>query len=151
LEKITYRIYENDVPQLILADIERLYKTIFQSNDASKIKKRLATAQDLCLQVAYVGDELAGFKIGYAKDKALYYSWLGAVGERFRGRGIAKELMLQQHDWCKAKGYERVQTKTMNRWKEMLLLNLRVGFDIVSKYKSEDGVVKIILEKGLTF
>jgi GNAT superfamily N-acetyltransferase len=146
---IKYHLYIENIPHEVISDIENLYKDIFQADDASKIKIKLAQEQNICVQVAYHEAILVGFKIGYSKDNTLYYSWLGAVHQDFRGHGIAKKLMLQQHQWCKEQGFEKIQTKTLNHWKAMLILNLQVGFDILSAYESKEGVLKIILEKKL--
>lgn len=46
-------------------------------------------------------------------------------------------------------GYTTGQTKMMNKWHEMLLLNLKNGFDIMRMYKDAKGRHKIVLEKKL--
>lgn len=55
--------------------------------------------------------------------------------------------MKKQHEWCQMNGYSKVQTKTQNRFREMLLLNIRFGFDIIGYHMSNEGGPKIILEK----
>ncbi|WNS77324.1 hypothetical protein RRV45_10165 [Bacillus sp. DTU_2020_1000418_1_SI_GHA_SEK_038] len=42
-----------------------------------------------------------------------------------------------------------VQTKTMNKWRNMLVLNIKNGFDVIDTYTDEKGIHKIILEKNL--
>lgn len=37
----------------------------------------------------------------------------------------------------------------MNRWRNMLLLNIKNGFDIDETYTDDNGLHKIILEKRL--
>ena len=46
-------------------------------------------------------------------------------------------------------GYEVIQTQTKNKWRNMLILNLRHGFDIVGTYTDSKGEPKIILKKRL--
>ncbi|HEY8343405.1 MAG TPA: GNAT family N-acetyltransferase [Calditerricola sp.] len=46
---------------------------------------------------------------------------------RYRRRGIATELMKRQHAWCRRHGYQTIRTHTKNKWREMLILNLRHG------------------------
>ncbi|MDU0370397.1 GNAT family N-acetyltransferase [Hymenobacter endophyticus] len=99
--------------------------------------------------LAYENNQLVGCKLGYERKPGHYYSWLGGVHPDFRGRGIAAELMGQQHAWCAAQGYRRVRTQTYNRWRAMLLLNLRHGFDIIGTVQSSRGL-NIVLEKELT-
>lgn len=67
----------------------------------------------------------------------------------YRKRGIASELMKKQHQYLKESGYSVVQTKTMNKWRSMLVLNIKNGFDVIDTYIDEKGLHKIILEKKL--
>lgn len=67
----------------------------------------------------------------------------------YRGRGIASELMRRQHEWCHNESYKVIRTQTKNKWRDMLILNLRHGFDVVGTYTDEKGEPKIILKKRL--
>jgi hypothetical protein len=49
----------------------------------------------------------------------------------------------------KEHGYEVVRTHTKNKWRSMLILNLRHGFDVIGTYTDNRGEPKIILEKRL--
>ncbi|WP_426490545.1 GNAT family N-acetyltransferase [Hymenobacter sp. 102] len=98
--------------------------------------------------LAYEGNQLIGCKLGYERQPGHYYSWLGGVHPDFRGRGVAGELMRQQHAWCQEQGYRRIRTHTYNRWRAMLLLNLRHGFDIVGTVQGTRGLT-IVLEKNV--
>ncbi|WP_274519618.1 hypothetical protein [Caenibacillus caldisaponilyticus] len=40
-------------------------------------------------------------------------------------------------------------TQTKNKWRAMLLLNLRHGFDIIGTFTDEKGEPKFILQKRL--
>ena len=60
---------------------------------------------------------------------------------------IPKPLLPHQH--LRQAGYRKVQTKTMNRWRNMLLLNIQYGFDIVDTFTDARGSFKIVLEKDL--
>ncbi|MGE3758794.1 MAG: GNAT family N-acetyltransferase, partial [Pseudobdellovibrionaceae bacterium] len=102
------------------------------------------------LAIASIDDKAVGFKLGYELDNTCFYSWLGAVLPEYRKLGIAKSLMETQHEWCKAQGYRRVQTKTQNRFKEMFILNLKSGFEVIGQHLSDEGGPKIILEKKLS-
>lgn len=85
--------------------------------------------------------------IGYQDRKTRFYSWLGGVYPEYRGQGIASELVVKQHAWCRSQGYSVVRTQTKNKWRNMLILNLRHGFDVVGTYTNEHREPKIILEK----
>ena len=45
-------------------------------------------------------------------------------------------------------GYHTVRTQTYNRWRQMLMLNLRFGFDIVGTMQGKRGLI-IVMEKNL--
>lgn len=57
--------------------------------------------------------------------------------------------MKKQHHYLRETGYKVVQTKTMNKWRGMLVLNIKSGFDVVATCTDEKGLHKIILEKHL--
>lgn len=101
------------------------------------------------LFIAEVEGKPVGFKLGYEQSEGEFYSWLGGVLPEYRGLGIAADLMKAQHDWCRKHGYQKIQTKTQNRFREMLLLNLKFGFDVIGLHTSTSGEPKIILEKRL--
>ncbi|MDR7073060.1 GNAT family N-acetyltransferase [Fictibacillus barbaricus] len=94
-------------------------------------------------------DQAIGFKAGYELKPGKYYSWLGGVHPEYRKKGLAGSLMELQHGWCSTNGYQTIQTKTKNKWKSMLILNLKHGFDIIGTYTDSKGEPKIILEKNL--
>jgi GNAT superfamily N-acetyltransferase len=101
------------------------------------------------LLTAFVDGEAVAFKIGFELNAQQFYSWLGGVVPEFRGSGLASDLMKRQHEWCRAQGYNSVQTKTLNRFRDMFILNLRHGFDVIGGHQSDEGGYKIILEKRL--
>ena len=72
--------------------------------------------------VAYVEGELAGFKLGYEQEEAIFYSWLGGVAFDFRRLGLAQSLLEYQETWARRQGYNHIQVKTMNRFPAMLNL-----------------------------
>lgn len=102
------------------------------------------------LFVATVEGQIAGYKAGYEVNAHLYYSWLGGVLPEYRGQGLAKALMKAQHDWLKEQGYKTVRTYTENKYRSMLILNIKQGFDVIGVYKSDhDEKQTIMLEKLL--
>lgn len=101
------------------------------------------------LTTAYIGEQAVAFKLGYELNTRLFYSWLGGVIGEYRGLGIASALMTWQHEWCRKNGYVKIQTKTQNRFQDMLILNLKHGFAIIGTHESDEKGLKIILEKKL--
>jgi predicted GNAT superfamily acetyltransferase len=146
---ITYNMYQGTLDPEILRGILSLYHTIFGIEKTEKVVQYCATMPTLLTQIAQVKGHIIGFKMGYAIDDTIFYSWLGGVDEAYRGQNIAATLMAMQHDRCRAHGYQTVRTKTLNRWRNMLILNIKQGFDIMETYTDERGVLKIVLEKKL--
>ncbi len=130
--------------------IAPLIVEVFGQVKSSKFDAILRNYNNFLLQCALEGSQLVGFKIGYQHDDETFYSWMGAVSPSYRGLGIASLLMKDQHDWCRMKGFKRIQTKTQNRWRDMIALNLRYGFHIVGAYTDGSGKPKLILEKVLS-
>ncbi|MCS6119127.1 GNAT family N-acetyltransferase [Shewanella baltica] len=85
------------------------------------LNQRLQGKKCLIL-VAYVEGELAGFKLGYEQEEAIFYSWLGGVASDFRRLGLAQSLLEYQETWARRQGYNHIQVKTMNRFPAMLNL-----------------------------
>jgi len=132
-----------------LSEIKALYRTVFTEIDESEFTKRIKGAESLFTVLAYSNQELIGCKLGYQIDSAIFYSWLGGVKEEFRKQGIGDELMRRQHNWCRKNGFQIIRTKTRNRFKPMLILNLRNEFDVVKVEPDEQNELKIVLEKRL--
>lgn len=127
--------------------ITDIHQKIFQTKEclSEKIKKKPSLVTNLAIH----NDRIVGYKIGYELDCETFYSWLGGVDPHFRKQGIATKLMEEQHAYARKLGYRKVQTKTMNRWRSMLLLNIKSGFDVIQTIIDENGIHKIVLEKEL--
>lgn len=131
-----------------LRDIASLMKTVFGEWDPKWFHGTFDNHRRFHLLVARIDGTPVAFKLGYEMNPREFYSWLGGVVPEFRGVGLAGELMRRQHEWARAQGYARVQTKTRNRFADMLMLNLRHGFEIIGTYDSDTGL-KIVMEKKL--
>ncbi|MGE0173791.1 MAG: GNAT family N-acetyltransferase [Oligoflexales bacterium] len=127
--------------------IESISKPVLGNWDTPKFMARLKAHAKFHLFLGCVEDKPVGFKLGYERDGSTFYSWLGGVLHEYRGLGIASDLMREQHRWCIEQGYSKVQTKTENRFKDMLLLNIKHGFDVMGTEVSDRGVLKTLLEK----
>lgn len=98
-------------------------------------------------------NEFVGFKCGYPSklNPKNFYSWLGGVLPDFRRQGIALELLLTMENWCRDNHYKRLEFKTLNEHRGMLIFALRNGFEIVDVRTSEkDDRKRIILQKNLS-
>lgn len=143
----TYR----EVTEELLDCLAELEVQIFEEPySREKLEQELKTKNRLLAIVAVQGDQLVGFKVGYEMTATLFYSWIGGVIPQARGRGIARRLMDKQHVMAKDQKFEYLRTETENRFKPMLILNLRHGFEIVGTRTSKSYPrTIIILEKKL--
>lgn len=131
----------------ILIGILELHKSNF--NTYEDLINKMVSKPKLLVITAMDDKKVIGYKIGYELNKDKFYSWLGGVDINYRKSGIATKLMENQHLYLKANGYSIVQTKTMNKWRSMLVLNIKSGFDIIETYVDPKGLHKIVLEKSL--
>lgn len=132
-----------------IKDISVVIEKAFGEWDPSWFNSTLQNHTKYFLWIAYIEEQVVGFKLGYEVGKHEFYSWLGGVIPDYHGLGIGSDLMRAQHTWCKENGYKKIQTKTQNRFREMLLLNIKFGFDVIGYQISDEGGPKIILEKIL--
>lgn len=131
----------------IIGGIIKLHTKVFGEPD--DLAGRMSEKPKLRIDVALDENKVVGYKIGYALNREQFYSWLGGVDPEYRNQGIASKLMENQHRYVKESGYQVVQTQTKNKWRNMLILNIKCGFDIIGTYTDSEGEPKIILEKSL--
>jgi predicted GNAT superfamily acetyltransferase len=124
-----------------------LHQSVFETSD--DLITKMANKPEVLIDIAMDDSRVIGYKIGYELATHTFYSWLGGVDPEYRKQGIAAELMKRQHQTLKEIGYTVVQTKTMNKWRSMLIFNIKNGFDVINTYTNEKGIHKIILEKKL--
>ncbi|MBT2681759.1 GNAT family N-acetyltransferase [Bacillus sp. ISL-35] len=144
---IKYLIYNSLPSEDVLNELNLLHSRVF--NTSEDLAAKMANKPQLLIITAMAGTKLVGYKIGYELKNDKFYSWLGGVNPAYRGYGIASALMKRQHQYLMERGYRVVQTKTMNKWRAMLILNLKNGFDVIDTYIDEKGLHKIKLEKQL--
>jgi len=115
--------------------IDRLWdmeqKVFRQPYSREKLSRTLFSKQQVVCLIANCNGRSCGFKVGYEMSDRLFYSWIGGVIPEYRRLGIARKMMDKQHALVFNLGYEVVRTHTENKYREMLLLNIRSGFDVV--------------------
>lgn len=131
----------------MLEGIDQLHGSIFGDSEGLAVKMK--TKPDLLVLTAMDGEKVIGYKMGYRLNEDTFYSWLGGVDPQYRRNGIASKLMEKQHEHLTEMGYKMVRAKTMNKWRGMLILNLKHGFDVIETCTDEKGIHKIVLEKRL--
>ena len=106
---------------------------------------------DLVMLVAYLGEEPAGYKIGYGKPRSVFYSAKGGVLPAFRRRGIARRLLQALMREARQRGYQRFSYDTFpNKHPGMAVMGLSEGFRLTrAGYNAHQGDYRLRLEKAL--
>lgn len=148
---LEYEIIEGMPADSILEEIIRLQKQCFSNSELNfeSLKRELSCKNNIITILARINSNFVGFKLGYERRLSQYYSWLGGVVPSARRKGIASQLMQQQHSLLRDRNYEVVRTQTSNEFKPMLILNFKNDFDIVGTYLNHKKVLRLILEKSL--
>ncbi|HET6340481.1 MAG TPA: GNAT family N-acetyltransferase [Polyangiales bacterium] len=147
---MTFREYtELDEALLqILEDLDRL--TFPEPLTKTAFAAELRNRRNLRVLLAVCGDITCGYKIGFEESSKVFFSWSGGVLPDFRKHGIASRLLTEQHRLAKQLGYSYVRTHTKNKYRDMLVLNLKSGFEVTGVYKNlGEKAQGIILEKRL--
>lgn len=144
---ITYSSFDEMPSPEVLDEIIKLHFHVFGESD--DLKGRMKGKPKLRIDIALDDTAVVGYKIGYALNREQFYSWLGGVHDGYRSRGIAFALMGNQHKHAKDCGYRTVQTQTKNKWRNMLVLNIKNGFDVIGTFTDSKGEPRIMLEKKL--
>lgn len=116
-------------------------------NTLNKLQARIAKCEHLILG-AYINNEPVAYKLGYALHANTFYSWLGAVAPKWRGKGIAQALLKAQEAWIKEHDYDAIHVKSMNRFPAMLSMLIKNDYQIVGyKDKGTPQSSKILFSK----
>lgn len=127
---------------------ERVFGGAADRNWLDSLKWRLERMPDVTVFVAEAGSRSVGFKAGYAMARDRYYSWLGGVDPDFRKRGIAKELMNQQHSWLRGSRFQLLETHVEQDNSAMIQLNLKSGLGVTGLFL-KDGRPYFVMQKKL--
>ncbi len=148
-DEIKYELI-NEVPcSDVMEDLLSIYNLLFNDADDDFFRMRIKSHADLLIIIARHGDRVIGFKIGYPILDQTFYSWIGGIDPEFRRRGIGNRLAEIQEKWAREKGFKQLKTKSMNRFKPMMMLNLKRGFDITKVYTNDKGQTKIVFYKSI--
>lgn len=149
-QEVKYSLLSKDqVLSPLMKGVFEVHAKNFGRTDADGLIEEINRKFEVTILVAQLGDAVVGYKIGYERKPQHYYSWIGGVAAEARGRGIATELIRRQQEWCRAKGYRSIRTTSKNKWRDMMALNLRHGFDIIGCFVDGHGDPKIMMEKRL--
>jgi ribosomal protein S18 acetylase RimI-like enzyme len=117
---------------------------------AGEYYKRLSGVEHILLIAEWDGMP-TGFKAGYAKNDRIFYSWMGGVLPKFRGRGTASALAVAQEARLRPLACTTIELKTRNCHRGMLIFALRSGFHITGFSERDTWEEhRIYLRKNLT-
>jgi GNAT superfamily N-acetyltransferase len=132
----------------LLEDLDR--PTFPEPLTRAEFAAELRGKRNLQVLVASRAGTPCGYKIGFEHSSSVFFSWSGGVLPNYRRQGVASRLMLEQHRLARNLGYSFVRTHTKNKYRDMLLLNIKSGFDVTGVYKNlSEKMHGIILEKSL--
>ena len=116
-----------------------------------EILKELESRKDLLGLIAYDENNTpCGFAVGFQHSPKVFYNWIFGVDPNFRKLGIGKALLEKQNEIAKELGYKSIRATTRNKFKNMLILSIKLGFEITGVQKKIDSdELSIILEKKL--
>ena len=141
----TYEEFDNDVLDIISSLENKIFDEPYSKE---KLQREAKFKNNLIILIAFIDGLPCGYKIGFERSSRIFYSWIGGVLPKYRSNGIGRKLLEKQHMIIPLRGYSCISTFTENKYKEMLLLNIKSGFDIVGVYKSDhDEKQTIMLEK----
>lgn len=138
------KIHINKANPDIISDLITAIPEFDNKNSAEDITDRLHGKQ-AAIWCYYMGDDIAGFLICYDIDEFTYYNWIMGVLPDFRRQGCGEYMIDHFEDCAEKYGYRKCAVKSMNKYRSMLALLLRKGYDILSV--ESDG--KIYFEKKI--
>ena len=146
-----YVIVTNDAVRQAGAELLALCHRAFAEFTADYLTARLGHIDSPSAVLARSAEGmLVGFKLGYRRGHDLFYSWLGAVDPLSRRQGIARRMMILQHEWAAREGYRHVETRTRASNAAMIILNLRSDFRIVGVETDRHGEIIVTQRRALS-
>ena len=130
MSDIVVEKFSEYTPELVARVLEMEQKVFDTPLSEEIVSKELEGRKDILALFAFSQDVCFGYKVGFMQSSEIFYSWIGGVVPSHRRLGIATRLMEIQHSTAKAMSYKFVRTSTRNKYREMLLLNIKFGFDV---------------------
>ena len=158
MSPIEYREVEGPIDRDLLLAIGSLERKLLGAGDtaefsiescADQIQLAVNNHRWIHLALSTIGGEVVGYKLGRSNDPRTFESWGGGVRRDARRQGVASALARLQELWCRAQGFQFIQTETAHDNLAMLGVNLKQGFVVAGTYLDRGAHLKVILQKPL--
>jgi GNAT superfamily N-acetyltransferase len=117
----------------------------------SPVASGLADKADLLLLMAHLEGNPVGFSAGCRRTLHGYYINYVAVIRDYRRRGLGQQFIERMEVFARARGYERIEFNTQNRFRDMMRLGLKLGYRPVGVEQHDGTMNDLILRFGKTF
>ena len=158
MSAIDYQEFEGPIDEALLLRLGTIAGPVFTAPGqpepaAAEVAEQLHRAVNghcwIHVCTASAAGQLVGFKVGRSNDPRTFESWVGGVLPNARKQGIASQLARRQEAWCRANGFQFIQTETAHDNAAMLTVNLKEGFCITGTYLDRGANLKVVLQKAL--
>lgn len=122
-----------------IAEINTIVFGGTKTPDQIRAKLFLPIYENPHITSAEIDRKFVGYAMGYLEKRKGYYMWMFGVLPDYRGRGIGSAILDEQIDFARNQGYSKFSVKTSNRWRNMLRLCIKKGFDITGFKQNEWG------------
>ena len=101
-----------------------------QQEEAEAWTRQASARPNPAMLVAERGGETVGYLLACERRSEHFHIWHTGVRRDVQRQGIGRALLRRCEETGRARGYRVVGTTTQNRFKGMLILLLKEGFDI---------------------
>ena len=117
----------------------------------SPIASQLADKADVLLLMAHLESNPVGFSAGCRRQPHGYHVNYVAVLRDYRRHGLGRQFVERMESFARARGYERIEFNTQNRFRDMMRLGLTLGYRPVGIEQHDGTMNDLVLRFGKTF
>ncbi|MBI4719560.1 MAG: GNAT family N-acetyltransferase [Planctomycetes bacterium] len=131
--------------------VTELYNRVFNPPQVEEFfRRRFRGRHNVCMMVAVLDEQHAGFIIGFELMPTTYFSWMCGVVPEFRRMGIATQLIQAQTAWAQDHEYSTLRFECQNQHRPMLHVAIREGYDLVGiRWDTATADNVVIFERDL--
>lgn len=136
----------------ILSLLVNLEQAIFEKPlQAADFSKELRSKRNLRIVIASIDNVPCGYLVAFEFYLSnVFFNWSTGVASSFRKRGVGTKLLNELDKVARELGYSCLRTHTKNKYRDMLVLNIKSGWQVSGTYKLlQESQLGIILEKNV--